>query len=215
MSEKATVYDDIYLFVIANGKDEYAEFKEVYKRAAPAKHGTALVEIQDKSASADWNDVTGSCAAGGLDMRFSSARDCLVFVLIANQDPLLEKNFLHTSYTYFGPDIVTDLAVRGMPSAKIISDCEPHGPDAKHPELCSFELRVKPAQDEMQRRPGADLISRFPIVFDFVDTSDGISPVYKRPHRKLAELAANIAPQSPKGHGGIHPRGGSSMIELN
>jgi hypothetical protein len=217
MSEEATaqmVYNDIYMFVIANGKNEYAEFKKVYKRPSPANRAKALTEILDGSADARWTDVKGSCAGGGIDMRFSSAHDCLVFVWIANQEPLSEENLLHKSYTYFGADIITDLAVRGMPVTKIISHCMPHGPDANYPELCSFELRMKPAQDEMQRRPHADLISRFPVMFDFVDTGDGISPVYKRPHPKFVGPAANIAPQSPKGHGGIHPRSGSSMIVI-
>ncbi|MBA4053053.1 MAG: hypothetical protein C0472_14485 [Erythrobacter sp.] len=214
MSEDAKRHDDIYLFVIANGQDEYAEFKYVYKRPSPANRPKALTEILNGSADARWTDVKASCAAGGIDMRFSSAHDCLVFVWIANQEPLLEVNLLHKSYTYFGADIFTDLPVRGKPAAKIISHCELHGPDANYPELCSFELRLKPAQDEMQRRPYSDLISRFPVMFDFVDTGDGISPVYKRPHPQFVGPAANVAPQGQKGHGGIHPRGGSSMIVI-
>jgi len=54
-------------------------------------------------------------------------------------------------------------------------------------------------------------VTRFPIVFDFVDSDDGISPVFKKP-RTAAGARAVAGDLARLGHGGIHPRGGSSLV---
>lgn len=146
-------------------------------------------------------------------MRFTSAQDSLIFVQINNELHSSEEGLRHTSQTYFGKEVVSDLVVPNGPKVKTVSNCKLHGLDNKPPQLCSFELGIQTALNALQSQSGDDPITRFPVMFNFVDSGDNRSPVYKKPHKQN-----KIDPRQPAiilGHGGIHPPNASSIIMLD
>jgi hypothetical protein len=138
--------------------------------------------------------------AGGLDMKFSRNTKALVIIRI----PFESNGVVETT---FGEKMAVDLDVKRKPNMICIKNCDRHDFGTGEHKVCSFEIDMPRL---LQEQEGASLhhpISRFPIMFDFID-SDGVSPVFKGTHNRAA-LATNGV-----GHGGIHPRGGSSMIVI-
>jgi hypothetical protein len=225
MSESASVHEEIFLFVLGNdgdpADDGYAKVTGAFKRKSPGNRAEAWAEIEQGKTKTSWGIAASTHCPGGIDMAFGTAQPCLVFVAIsgpqshakeASKDDIAGP--LHDLTTYFGDQIVTPLAIRGIPKTSIITHAELHQlPGIKYPTVCSFVLDRKSAMTELGSSNDAGTLARFPIVFDFVDSDDGISPVFKKPSRSKRSA-------SPKtdltmfGHGGIHPPNGASMIEF-
>ncbi|MGC6328588.1 hypothetical protein [Rhizorhabdus sp. FW153] len=221
MSNTDGEHQNIFMFMLGNGNDGYAEVRAVFKRPSSGNRKQAWQDIELGNVEKDWNAAPLSHRAGGIDMAFVKAQPSLVFVAIigdhyhdaATRDEGAAGRS-HNSTTYFGEDIVRDLDVRGRPKASIISNVERHSlPGRRFPTVCSFEVNDARVSSELGTSAGAPTMTRFPIVFDFVDSDDGRSPVLKPPHQRSVSVpAASIF--GLLGHGGIHPRGGSSMIEI-
>lgn len=203
--EDQSLISDIYLFIIDSDAEGYAHYGAVYKRKEGTSTKLAAKEIIGGSAQTNWTDATEQHAGAGLDMKFSSARDSLVFVFIrANRSSGQAADAQHDDVTYFGREVVADLQIAPrMQLARIIKNPLVYPEGNAQPWLCSFEMDVRKIRSELSSASSAAHV-RFPVVFDFVDSDDGVSPVFKKPK---SVNAADILD-----HGGIHPRGGSSMI---
>ncbi len=190
---------DVYLFEIGEDSEGFAKFVHVYHRHPSTTHEQALAEIQGLELLPDWKDETLSHASDALDMRFQGTTKAIIFVRLP------EKNGV--AVTEFGKKVLIDLDIAPRIPNNIVRKCRSFAShDGKH-RLCSFELDVPAAVGAMRRPASGHQISRLPIMFDFVDSDDGISPVFKKPHHH-----SSAAPVF--GHGGIHPRGGSSLIVI-
>jgi hypothetical protein len=205
MSEEAGS-KDIYLFEIDNGASGFAEYVHVYRRDPSTTHAKALAEITGPALPKEWLNETEKHAAGDLDMQFAALGEALVFVRLPDQGALTE--------TEFGKDVVIDLPIKGGKPNIIIREAQRYAlADGMH-RLCSFELDMPGTLATISRPNPAHKIARLPIMFDFVDKSDGMSPVFKDPHRQGHTHDAVGSSAPVLGHGGIHPRGGSSLILL-
>jgi hypothetical protein len=215
---KAAASMDVYLFEIDNGADGFARFVRVYQRHPSTTHDLAKKEIAGPKLPAEWYDVTGMHAAGGLDMRFAAYSRAVVFVRLPNQGALTD--------TEFGDYVVEDLKVQDRGRCNIVRKCDRYASAGGKHLLCSFEIDIPETLSNMTRPPLSHRITRFPIMFDFVDASDNMSPVFKDPSRWAIGNVSDSAQTTGHdqddtieakpffGHGGIHPRGGSSMILL-
>lgn len=205
MSEEAGSKDN-YLFEIDNGPSGFAEYVHVYHRHPPTTHAKALAEITGPALPKEWLDETEKHAAGDLNMQFAVLGEALVFVRLPDQGALTE--------TEFGEDVVIDLKVKGGKPGTIIRKSHRYAlADGMH-RLCYFELDMPGTLAAIHRPNSTHKVARLPIMFDFVDKSDGISPVFKDPHRHGHTHGAAGSGAAKLGHGGIHPRGGSSLIIL-
>ncbi len=192
---------DVYLFEIENGAGGFAEFAHVYLRDPPTTCGQALKEITGSQLPKDWRPVTGTQAVKDLDMRLPASSKALVFVRLPDQGELTE--------TEFGENVVMDLQVEGAKPNNIIRNPSRYAsPDGKQ-RLCSFELDIPDTLAKIPRSNAGHKVTRLPIMFDFIDKSDGMSPVFKDGHKHNAGGSGSFI-----GHGGIHPSSGSSLIIL-
>jgi hypothetical protein len=222
MSESAPVHEHIFLFVIGNSKNVadkgYAKVLTAFRRGSQGTLEEALKEIEQGDATKSWEPAASTHAPRGIDLAFDPAQPCLVFVAISGDHSHVQDAAedgvvgpLHDAATYFGDKIVTPLAIEGMPESPIITDAKQHKlPGSKHPTVCSFVVDASSALDKAKN---AGSYARFPIVFDFVDSDDAISPVFKKP-RPPKEPHAPGTELPMLNHGGIHPPNGASMIEF-
>lgn len=221
MSEIEQVHNDVFLFEFGNGNNGYAKITKVLKRKKPSNWMEAWGEIEQGKSEASWDIAPPWHCAGGIDMAFGAAQPCLVFVAISGDHSHAEdaKNGsavapYHETTTYFGDHVVTPLTIRGKPEASIINNVQLHKmPGSDYHTVCSFVVDGESVLREIGESSAAGKITRFPIVFDFVDSDDGRSPVFKKPllPPQPASTASGLA---RLGHGGIHPPSGSSMIEF-
>jgi hypothetical protein len=221
MAKIQPIHKNIFLFVLGNGADGYAEVVEGFKRKEPGDRTQAWDEIKNGEVAKMWDVVPASQRAAGIDMAFAATEPCLVFVAISGDHSHETEvhaedtvGLFHNATTYFGTDIVKELAIRGKLTASIIKDAKRHKlPGSGYHTVCSFEVDCVTVMRVILATSGAGNMTRFPIVFDFVDSDDGRSPVFKkpRPNYRPASAAGILA---RLGHGGIHPRGGSSLIIL-
>jgi hypothetical protein len=215
-------FENILLFVIGNNVDDgYAEVQLVFKRSLPGSWKQAWEDMEQGRIEQCWKPAPSLHRAGGIDMAFDTTQPCLAFVAISgdhHHDTETKSDgsagLLHEATTYFGKKIVRDLDIRGGPTTPIIKSAKRHKlPLSDYPTVCSFEVDSASVLRELGSSAGASKITRFPIVFDFVDSDDGRSPVFKKPRKKSQNRPA-MSIQAMLGHGGIHPRSGSSIIEL-
>lgn len=209
MSNVNSNYDKIFLFDIHTGNDGFAEFVEVHQREPIIPLNEAVGEIErvsppDYQLPEKWRkEEIDSYAAGGLDMRFDECTKALVFVRL----PYKEEDLT----TEFGENVVVDLHLPHDIPGNIVRECRRLAlTEGGLHLLCSFELDLGDSLNVMRRPTTGHPISRLPIMFDFVDRDDHVSPVYKDPHHHKA------AGEDPViGHGGIHPPSAASMIVVN
>jgi hypothetical protein len=207
--------------VLGNGADGYAEVVEGFKRKQPGDRMQAWDEIKNGKVAKLWDVVPASQRAAGIDMAFAATESCLAFVAIsgdhsheAEKDGEDSVGLLHNATTYFGDHIVRALDIRGSLTTSIIKHAERYKlPGSGYHTVCSFEVDIANVLAELRASSNVGKISRFPIVFDFVDSDDDRSPVFKKP-RGNPKPASTTSLLARLGHGGIHPRGGSSIIEL-
>lgn len=200
MSTAETEHEEIYLFEIVQPDAGYATFEAVYKRRAAGKLQDALDEITSGNFPITWDEVKSKCAPSDLDMCFAPDTEALVFVTLPGLDG--------GKGTVFGDKTVVDLDVKRKGSSRVIRSQKRHPKGATAHTICSFEIDLGPVVGEIGAMAGGHAIAQLPIMFDFVDLPDEVSPVFKDRHgTPLNEVG-------PLGHGGIHPRGGSSMILL-
>lgn len=221
MGEIEQVHNDIFLFVLGNGDDGYAKIVAVFKRQQAGEWRQAWGEIEQGKIEESWDVAPPTHCAGGIDMALDATQPCLVFVAISGDHSHAESagsegtvGLYHDATTYFGEDVVTEQVVRGKPTASIIKDVKRHKlPGSGYHTVCSFEVDVADVLAELGPSPEARTMTRFPIVFDFVDSDDGLSPVFKKP-RGEPKPVSTASVLTMLGHGGIHPQSGSSIIEL-
>jgi hypothetical protein len=221
MSEDSEMHENILLFMLGNDDCGYAEVKLVLKRAFPGTWEEAWQDIEQGTIEGSWEPAPSSHRAGGIDMAFDITQPCLAFVAISGDHHHEtqtksegQAGLLHEATTYFGKKIVRDLDIRGGPTTPIVKSAKRHKlPSSDYPTVCSFEVDSAGVLRELGSSAGASKITRFPIVFDFVDSDDGRSPVFKKPRPKCEDDPV-VGIEAKLGHGGIHPRGGSSIIEL-
>ncbi|WAC25205.1 hypothetical protein [Blastomonas sp. SL216] len=221
MSENEQAHSDIFLFMLGNGDDGYAKVRTVLKRKTPGNRMEAWDEIEQGKVEDSWEIAPPIHCVGGIDMAFAAKQPCLVFVAISGDHSHAEEaenggtvGSFHETTTYFGENIVAPMAIRGQPSAPIIKNLKRHKlPSSNYHTVCSFDVDGESALRELGSSSGAAIMTRFPIVFDFVDSDDGRSPVFKKPRRPL-QPASNQSSLVMFGHGGIHPPNGASMIEF-
>lgn len=191
-------FENIYLFKIGRGLNGFAKFTRVYERKSLVTHKEVKDEVMASSLNQNWTRVVaGKNTAGGLNMRFPAKEKALVFVRLPENEPF--------TVTEFGSKIAVDLDVAGSAQNNIVRDCERFETAEGMHLVCSFALDVPAVLARIGQPSDGHRIARLPIMFDFVDRSDGLSPVFKDRHQH--PLAAPVF-----GHGGIHPRGGSSLI---
>lgn len=219
MAKVEPTHKSIFLYVLGDGAEEYADVVAVFKRKRPGNRKQAWDEIKNGEVETLWDVVPASKRASGIDMAFAASESCLVFVAIsaghsheAEAEGEDTVGLYHNATTYFGDKIVRALDIRGKLTASIIKDAKRHKLSRSgYHTVCSFVVDCDTVMDEIRATSGAGNMTRFPIVFDFVDSDDGRSPVFKKPHsnNRPAPAASILA---RLGHGGIHPRGGSSLI---
>lgn len=202
MSNAEDMHENIFLFEIVQPEVGFAKFGNVHKRRRPATRRAAADEIKRGAVSELWQDVKSTHDGQNLDMRFARNTQGLVFVQLPTKN----------SNTVFGHDAVRDLAVKRKGSKKIVRQCNFYSEDSKPPRLCSFEINIGDVVFDIGT--DAEAITRLPIMFDFVDFPEEVSPVFKAHDHKLRgpDHKANKARGSRDGHGGIHPPSGSSLI---
>lgn len=221
MSKIEPTHDNIFLFVLRDDADGYAKVFKSFKRKQPGERAQAWAEIESGKVEQLWDIAPPSQHAVGIDMTFSATQSCLVFMAIsgshsheAEADGEGAVGPYHNATTYFGKRIVRALDISGTPTASIIKDAKRHKlPGSGYYTVCSFAVDSVAVMREVGSTSGASTITRFPIVFDFVDSDDGRSPVFKKPDRAASPASAEGFLDS-LGHGGIHPPSGSSLIIL-
>jgi hypothetical protein len=193
-------FEKIYLFEIGRGLNGFAKFTRVYERKSLVAHTEAKDEVMASRLNQNWTRaIGGKYTAGGLNMRFSAKEKALVFVRLPENEPF--------TVTEFGSKIAVDLDVAGSAQNNIVRECQRFANTERMHLVCSFALDVPAALARIDQTTDGNRIGRLPIMFDFVDKNDGISPVFKGRHQHSIHIPVF-------GHGGIHPRGGSSMIIL-
>ncbi len=209
MSEIEADHANIFLFILGNGTGGYAEVTSAFRRKAPASRQQAWGEIESNWVREPlWGEVPPKLRPGGIDIALDANQASLVFVAIDNAhhhskaaDGGAEIGLMHETVTYFGKNVVRELDICGKPQSPVIKDAKCHKrPGDTHDSVCSFEFDGVSVMSELGAA-GAGTTVRFPIVFDFVDSDDGRSPVFKKPN------GLHIM-----NHGGIHPPTGSSLI---
>lgn len=201
------IFEDIFLFVIEQPDKGYAEFRSVYKHVGRSTCVDAIAHIDEVADSQRWGDVTQRHKSSGLDMRFASGTEALVLVKLPDA---LE----HVAATVFADDAVKMAPVRKKP-VDLVYVHNPHAHSDVHGNqtIASFRIDLRAAAGELNSRMAGHRTSRLPIMFNFVD-SDGMSPVFKAPHAKVDHSHDNDHLRD-KNHGGIHPPGASSIIEID
>jgi hypothetical protein len=213
MAETARIYTNIYLCEIAQPHTGFAEFGAIYKRKSGGTQNEALDDIlknrPDWTNQTDWKNVTSAHGAGGLDLKFNSSEGTgLVFVTI----PI---GSVTGSKTLFGVKGVVDLDVRGPRGHKVVSNVTSHHDENRLYSICSFEIDLAATRGRFNQRPGQQSALRFPIMFDFVDTIDGVSPAFKPPHEHAFLIKTMVNDVEMLTHGGIHPPSASSVISID
>lgn len=217
MTETANIHDSIYLFFVGNEPSSYARIVRSYRRKTPATRDQAWEDIESSKAEVSWEELPSAKDVSGIDIVLPAGKASLVFVVLLEEYREVQAgsedqaDILHIATTYFGDEMVRQLEIRGNPKTPLIKQAESHQlPKSDYATVCSFEVDSPAVMGELG--PNSP-ISRFPIVFDFIDSDDGISPVFKKPHgHKHSSADEAISPFF--GHGGIHPPSGASMIVL-
>ena len=198
MEATAEKYSNIYLCEISQPHSGFAKFGTIYKRKASGTRKEALSEIQ--SALSNWTKVTRAHTAGGLDMKFKVTQGpSLVFVAIPSAG--------EGSATVFGKRVVVDADISGPKNHEVVGSVMSHQDAYGRATICSFTIDLAKTVARFNEISGGHDFTRFPIVFDFVDMVDGVSPVFKSPHEH-----ALFDKTKALGHGGIHPPSVASMI---
>lgn len=198
MGATAKVYTNIYLCEISQPHSGFAKFGTIYKRKASGTRAEALSEISKPLSN--WTKVTRAHRAGGLDLKFKVTEGpSLVFVVIPSAG--------EGSRTVFGKRVVVDADISGPKDHEVVGNVMSHKDAYGRDTICSFTIDLAETVKRFNAISGGHDFTRFPIVFDFVDMIDGVSPVFKSPHdHALFDEAKAL------GHGGIHPPSVASMI---
>lgn len=204
-------YKKIYLFVVGEDINGFAEMSYAYQRNTSVSLPDAIAEIKESSAldqppTSDWQPKPDH-SASGLNMTFPDATTALVFVRLPHPSG--------PNVTEFGARAVKDLDVASANPGNIVRRAQRHKMEKNREYLlCSFQLDIEDSLNTIGRSTGGHRISQLPIMFDFVDTKDRKSPVFKDPHKHFdgsdAQYEAEVT--DGMGHGGIHPPSASSFI---
>ncbi len=190
MASPDKIHEHIFLFTIEQPKSGFAKFASVLKREDAGTRRAALEEIKSGRASKGWTDKTCEHDAGDLNMKFACDMEALIFVQISPDKPK----------TVFGPKKVADVDIERK-GATIVANSQLHPIGSEPARLCSFEIKLGDVLSDMGS--GRQNVGRLPIMFDYVDTDTGLSPVLKGSHDHPIIS-----------HGGIHPPTATTMIEL-
>ena len=198
MVTMSAVYTNIYLCEISQPHSGFAKFGTIYKRKTSGTRKEALSEVL--TARSKWTKVTRAHTAGGLDMKFKvTDGPSLVFVTIPSTG--------EGSATVFGKRVVVDADISGPKDHEVVGSVMSHTDANGRATICSFTIDLAKTVARFNNISGGHDFTRFPIVFDFVDMVDGVSPVFKSPHEH-----ALFDKTKALGHGGIHPPSVASMI---
>ena len=190
MAEQAKIYPIAYFFSIENDSETgYACFFSVYE-LEDVTRTVARNEITGGNPSAQWKDVTSKIPNRGFTMHVREKTQVLIFVQLPTR-----KN----SPTVFGSKKAVDVDVKSKLTNPVVQNCKTYPDDDGRHLLCCFEIDTDKAAAKVGLPKGE--VERLPIMFDFVDTGDDVSPVFRGGHAHF-------------GHGGIHPPTATTMIEL-
>ena len=200
---------EIYLFIVGEDGEGFAEFSYAYRRKTWTSLADAIADVKQSSDPAqpptsDWQSKKNH-SARGLDLNFPDNTQALVFVLLPGAGS-------HSNVTAFGKRVVKDLNVPNNNPGNIVRQERRHQLVDNGPYLlCSFELDIGNSLETIGRSTTGHRISRRPIMFDFVDSDDNRSPVFKEPHKHFD--GPDVHHEKERfGHGGIHPPSASSFI---
>lgn len=199
MSSVLSNANDIYLFEIYQPLVGYAEFSRVRKRNnnVPAKD---VVDEITKGNYKSWSDVTDNHKLYALDLKLKSDTKALLFFVIYNRNS--------GNKTIFGERAVQEVDISRNVKKPIFRNPVSYTINSGIISVCSFEIDIPDVLKSIGTGGAGHDISRLPIMFDFVDT-DGISPVFKKPH---GASFGKEGDGSILDHGGIHPPSAVSMI---
>ena len=193
MAAQENVHPKVYFFKIDDdNKTGYSYFCSVHERER-ATRSSALDDIVNERVETQWTDVTSNHTRGGFSMFISRKTQALIFI----QLPTRKLNTI-----VFGSRGTADLDVKSKLTNPFIQGCKtyPYDSDGSGRHLlCGFEINTAGASAKVGLPE--EKVERLPIMFDFVDTNTGVSPVFLGKHAHVT-------------HGGIHPPTATTMIEL-
>ncbi|MCA3077680.1 MAG: hypothetical protein ING71_02665 [Rhodocyclaceae bacterium] len=198
-------FSSIYLFVVNQPEDGFAAYSDIFMRKN-ATIAEALKAVTSDVSS--WDRCPDSGKLDGLDMKFKGDEETLVFVKLPDR---LQGN----KFTSFRTTALKDLLELARPGLDGIIQFAGRHQD-KHGDytICSFMLDLKGINSNISAAKLRNGRVRFPIMFDFVDSNDGISPVFKdpEPHSNNVSLTKDVVGIFT--HGGIHPPRAASFITV-
>lgn len=202
-TDENKTFSSIYLFVIDQPEDGFAAYSDIYLRKN-ATIADALKAVTSDVSS--WDRYPDSEKLDGLDMKFKGNGETLVFVKLPDR---LQGNQL-TSFRAAALKDLLEIARPGLDS--IIQNAGRHQDQHGDYTICSFTLDLTGIKANIRSaKLGNDCIS-FPVMFDFVDSNDGISPVFKVPEPHSSNVSGTKDVIGIITHGGIHPPRAASSI---
>lgn len=194
-----------YYFEIGQGTDEWASYVAV--KTKDLKRDVAdEVEALMRGDFSGWTDdhAIVEWGSANLDIDFAGQVEADLIFSITNPTS--------TNATYFDKnDPLETVKIKGMARAKVIRDCATYPKNASSPVWASAKVdfaatRMDIRNEYPKAEEGGHRISRFPFMFNFIESESGVSPFMKSGHHVHTVADDQDAGFAPMVHGGIHPR---------
>lgn len=193
--------DNIFYYRVSDDISSFAYWHEARSTHSDIGAMWNLLELGVAPDISGWTSVIS--LPTDLDVKIDGTDPALIIVEIPESTGPNQTHFGRSA-----PVQPLEIAgLRGGAGGRVIRRSATYPRSSSQPLLASFEVHPAQTRNEVRHHhphAGDDHnLVRFPFAFNFIDSADGVSPVMKHHHS---------AGGLPKNHGGIHPRGGTSLI---